>query len=101
MDRVDPRPRRRYQRPPMAFHEGELAVQERAGVLDEASRVGRMLRNRISPGPQQFLAGRRFAILAARVPDGAVWTSLVAGQLPFLTTNAEGRFLRIGGSPRT
>ena len=84
----------------MAFHEGELEVQERAGVLDEASRVGRMLRNRISSGPAAFLAARRFAVLAARVPDGAVWTSIVAGQLPFLTTDAEGRFLRVAGVPR-
>jgi uncharacterized protein len=84
----------------MAFHEGELAVQERAGVLDEASRVGRMLRNRISPGPQEFLAARRFAVLAARVSDGAVWASIVAGKLPFLTTDPDGRLLRIASGPR-
>ena len=85
----------------MAFHEGELAVQERAGVLDDAARVGRMVRNQISPGPREFLAGRRFAVLAAALPDGAVWTSIVAGQLPFLTSDASGQFLRIAGAPRS
>ena len=84
----------------MAFHEGELAVQERAGVLTDASRTGKILRNRISPGPQEFLAERRFAVLAARTPDGAVWTSIVAGPLPFLTSDHEGRLLRIAGIPR-
>jgi hypothetical protein len=39
-------------------------------------------------------------VLAARTPDGAVWASIVAGQLPFLTTEDEGRFLRIAGIPR-
>jgi uncharacterized protein len=85
----------------MAFHEGELAVQERAGVLHDAARVGRMVRNQISPGPREFLAGRRFAVLAASVPDGSIWTSIVAGQLPFLTTDAAGHFLRIAGVPRS
>jgi uncharacterized protein len=85
----------------MAFHEGELAVQEQAGVLDDAARTGRMLRSQISPGPREFLAGRRFAVLAARVPDGAVWTSIVAGQLPFLTTDGGGHFLRIAAVPRS
>ena len=85
----------------MAFHEGELAVQERAGVLDDAARTGRMVRSQISPGPREFLAGRRFAVIAATAPDGAVWSSIVAGQLPFLTTDAAGHFLRIAGVPRS
>ena len=85
----------------MAFHEGELAVQERAGVLEEAAHVGRFLRNHISPGPRDFLARRRFAVLAASVPDGSVWTSIVAGPLPFLTADEKGHFLRIGGLPRS
>jgi hypothetical protein len=84
----------------MAFHEGELAVQQQAGVLTEAGRIGRIVRTRIPPGAQQFLAERRFAVLAARVPDGAVWTSIVARQLPFLTVDSEGQFLRIAAIPR-
>jgi predicted pyridoxine 5'-phosphate oxidase superfamily flavin-nucleotide-binding protein len=85
----------------MPFHEGELAVQERAGFLDDARRGGKFLRARISSGAQAFLATRRFAILASRAPDGAVWTSIVAGQLPFLTSDQDGRFLRIGGVTRS
>ena len=84
----------------MPFHEGELAVQERAGFLDDARRGGKFLRARISPGAQAFLATRRFAILAARAPDGAVWTTIIAGQLPFLTSD-QGGLLRIGGVTRS
>src|SRR5215813_10593629 len=85
----------------MPFHEGELAVQERAGVLTDAARIGKFLRRRIPPAAQAFLTGRRFAVLAARVPDGAVWTSILAGQLPFLTSDTEGRVLRIAAIPRS
>src|SRR5215813_6183365 len=85
----------------MSFHEGELAVQERAGVLTDAARVGKFLRRRIPAAPQAFLTQRRFAVLAARVPDGAVWASILARQLPFLTPDTEGRFLRIAAIPRS
>ncbi len=49
------------------FHEGELAVQERAGVALEAARLTGMLAPAdLRGGLGRFLAGRSYAAMAAR-----------------------------------
>ena len=63
----------------MAFHEGEILVQDRAGVRGEARRVGQMLRVEIRPDVRPWLAERRFVVLAAETVGGRVWVSILAG----------------------
>jgi predicted pyridoxine 5'-phosphate oxidase superfamily flavin-nucleotide-binding protein len=73
------------------YHEGELAVQERAGAGDMARRIVRGLRAEIPPGADAFLRKRRFAVLGwpeAAPGDGAsaprMWASPLFGEPGFL-----------------
>ncbi|HXE89659.1 MAG TPA: pyridoxamine 5'-phosphate oxidase family protein [Terriglobales bacterium] len=76
------------------FHEGELAVQKRAGVAVEAARLGRSIFDMIPRPAQRFLLERRFAVLGAADEEGRVWASLLAGPPGFLQTVDE-RTVRI------
>jgi len=68
-----------------AFHEGELAVQARAGVDAEARNLGRGISRAIPPGAESFLEAQRIAILAGVDEAGRVWASLVTGKPGFIT----------------
>lgn len=83
----------------MSFHPGELLVQERAGVLGEAQRVGQMLRPAISPGARAFLAERRFVVLSAATVGGRVWVSVLAGPAGFLEVSEDGTRLDVSVGP--
>ncbi len=62
------------------FHEGELAVQRRAGVADVARRVGEgSIEPELAPEVTAFLTHQLFLFCATRTPDGAVWASLLVG----------------------
>jgi predicted pyridoxine 5'-phosphate oxidase superfamily flavin-nucleotide-binding protein len=62
------------------FHEGELAVQRRAGVADVARRVGEgSIEPELAPEVIAFLSHQLFLFCATRTPDGGVWASLLAG----------------------
>ena len=84
----------------MSFHEGELAVQKQAGVLTSAGRTGRMVQRTIAPARWNFLTERRFAVLAAQTPDGAVWASIVTGPPGFLAIEDHGAALHIRANVR-
>lgn len=67
------------------FHDGELAVQRRAGVADQAARLAGMLAPAdLGGGLGLFLAGRTFAALTARARDGRLWVSPLTGAPGFL-----------------
>ena len=68
-----------------AFHEGERAVQERAGVAGMASRVAGSIHGEIPQAARDFLLEQPFAVLASRTADGRVWASLVHGAPGFLS----------------
>jgi hypothetical protein len=81
------------------FHEGELAVQERAGVALEASRLTGMLAQAdLRGGLGLFLAGRGYAAMAARDPAGRLWVSPLTGDPGFLRV-AGPTTLEIGAAP--
>jgi uncharacterized protein len=62
------------------FHEGELAVQRRAGVADVARRVGEgSIERELAPEVSAFIAHQLFLFCATRTPDGGVWASLLVG----------------------
>jgi predicted pyridoxine 5'-phosphate oxidase superfamily flavin-nucleotide-binding protein len=73
------------------FHAGELAVQRRAGVEAEASRLTGMLAEPdLRGGLGRFLAGRTYAALSARDPAGRLWVSPLTGPEGFLEPTGAG-----------
>jgi predicted pyridoxine 5'-phosphate oxidase superfamily flavin-nucleotide-binding protein len=82
------------------FHEGELFVQERAGLTDEALRFTRMLGAReFSYAMSSFVADRDLAFVTSRDSSGMLWTSAVYGEPGFCqadraTLHVKGRPLR-------
>lgn len=85
------------------FHEGELEVQRRAGVADEAAEVGRIVASTISSGAARFLSGQRLAVAATLDDEAQPWASLLTGPAGFLQVVDE-RLLRValprlGGDP--
>ena len=67
------------------FHEGERAVQARAGVAAEARGLGRGISRTIPPGAGPFLQSQRLAVMAGVDPAERVWASLVMGNPGFIT----------------
>jgi uncharacterized protein len=75
------------------YHEGELAVQTRAGAAEMAQRIGRSIRADVSPLAAAFLAEQRFAVLGWPDGDGGrgrVWASPVFGAPGFLSATPDG-----------
>jgi uncharacterized protein len=83
----------------VTFHEGELLVQDRAGVRGEARRVGQMLRPAIRPDARTFLAERRFAVVSAEGDGGRVWASILVGPPGFLASSDDGTWLDVSVRP--
>lgn len=84
---------------PSGFHEGELAVQQQAGVRGEASRLRRMLDPAdLSGGAARFLASQNLAILSGRDHDGRLWTSPLTGPAGFLEAT-DANTLRVHTTP--
>jgi predicted pyridoxine 5'-phosphate oxidase superfamily flavin-nucleotide-binding protein len=65
------------------FHRGELAVQERVGVRQQAAKIGGSIHGAVPPGAGAFLAQRRFVVLATADPDGRPWASILTGSPGF------------------
>jgi uncharacterized protein len=68
---------------PARFHEGERAVQRRAGVEDVAARVGRNVIDAIAPDHAAFLARQPFVVIAANDGVGRIWASPLVGGVGF------------------
>lgn len=80
------------------FHEGERAVQTRAGVAAMAARVAGGIRAELPPRAQSFLLDQRFAVLASRDTQGRMWASIVYGPAGFLSSPSE-RGIEIDAAP--
>jgi len=66
------------------FHNGELAVQARAGVSEAARQTGRIVRNRLLPGAQEFIERQIMVVSASLDSQGRVWASLLQGMPGFI-----------------
>ncbi len=64
---------------PSPFHPGEIAVQKRVGVLEQARDLEGMFRDSIKPAVAEFLAQHPFAVLSSTDATGNVWASPLAG----------------------
>jgi uncharacterized protein len=82
-----------------AFHPGELAVQERAGVRDRAARVGGSIHREIPEAARVFLAQRRYVVLATGDDRGRPWASVLSGP-PGFARAAGPRTIRLAAPPR-
>jgi predicted pyridoxine 5'-phosphate oxidase superfamily flavin-nucleotide-binding protein len=59
------------------FHAGELAVQERAGVRAQASKIGLGIRAAIPDFACEMLREQRLAVIASVDREGRVWASVL------------------------
>lgn len=74
----------------MIYHAGEIAVQARLGVREEADSLAKAMGSAIiTPSMQNFLASQRLAIASTIDADHRVWASLLTGEPGFLQTVAE------------
>ncbi len=72
------------------FHEGELAVQARAGEADNAVLNSRMIGASIMLPALPFMAKQPWAILGGPDAEGQLWCSALVGEPGFVAPNAEG-----------
>lgn len=75
--------------PNTVFHEGEIEIQQRAGVEELSRRVGASIHSVIPPVAQQFLLNQTMIILTGINDRGEVWTSFLNGPLGFLSLSDE------------
>ena len=80
------------------FHPGEIEIQRRAGVVDQARKVGRIVASGLPTGVAPFLARQRLAVAGSIDPAGRVWASLLTGPAGFLAV-VDSRSLRVAARP--
>jgi hypothetical protein len=68
----------------MSFHSGEITVQNRAGVREEAIRLEGLIGNLLKPVAETFLAAQHLAIAGTVDGEGRVWASLLTGEPGFM-----------------
>ena len=66
------------------FHEGELAVQARAGVAEAARQTERVIRDRLIPGVEGFIRSQPLVFCASIDRGGNVWASMIQGAPGFV-----------------
>jgi len=78
------------------FHEGERAVQRRAGVERDAARVGGIVGSWIPGEYAEFLSSQTFVVVAGRDTRSRVWASALAGPEGFARALDDRRLLLSG-----
>ena len=66
------------------YHEGELQVQERVGVLDEGAQNSRVIQDSIIKGTLRFISQLPMAVFGSLDPEGNVWSSVFVGKPGFM-----------------
>jgi uncharacterized protein len=67
------------------YHSGELEIQRRMGVHEDAARLERIVSRTLSPHVASFLVEQQSAVAASVDAEGAVWASLLSGPRGFLS----------------
>ncbi len=81
------------------FHDGERAVQRRAGAEQFAARVGRGIVPWIRPEYAEFLSQQPFVVVAGQDAKERVWASLIVGGTGFARAVDDRRLLLAGALP--
>ncbi|MGW5875989.1 pyridoxamine 5'-phosphate oxidase family protein [Nocardiopsis terrae] len=81
-----------------SYHPGEIAVQRRASLTDQAASSGRAIHEGIPGIAADFLATQRWFVLGAADTRGDVWCSLLTGPTGFLRAH-DARTLDIAALP--
>jgi predicted pyridoxine 5'-phosphate oxidase superfamily flavin-nucleotide-binding protein len=79
---------------PSAFHEGELAVQHRAGESHNAILNSRLITPWIMPQALPFVAKQPWVILGGLDAEGALWCSALVGESGFIDPDPDGATVR-------
>ena len=80
------------------FHEGERAVQRRAGVERMAAQVGRNILSFVPTEFGAFLGQQSFVVVASQGQDGRAWASLITGGAGFARA-LDDRQILLAGMP--
>jgi hypothetical protein len=80
------------------FHEGERALQRRAGAERVAAQVGRMIYPFIPGEFAEFLSRQPFVVVASQDHHDRVWASLIAGGIGFARVLDDHQLL-LAGAP--
>ena len=87
------------------FHEGELAIQRRAGAVAQGRNSGRMIADTIIAGAIRFVKKQPFVVMGSVDEHQSLWSSIVVGSVGFMTAEPRtleidlSRTLRIDGDP--
>ncbi|MET8342114.1 pyridoxamine 5'-phosphate oxidase family protein [Streptomyces microflavus] len=80
------------------YHDGELAVQHRAGLRDPAAGSLRAIRDAVPDAAAVFLARQPMIVIGAADASGHLWSTLLTGEPGFLGV-PDPRTLTIGALP--
>lgn len=81
------------------FHTGELAAQRKAGVREQAERIGGMVRTEMPTAAAAFLAAQPLLVIGAADQAGRMWSSALTGRPGFLRAEAGGETVEISARP--
>lgn len=71
------------------YHAGELAIQERVGVLNEGARNARVIQDSIIKGALHFINQQSMVVLGSLDEDQNVWVSVIFGKTGFMRAEDE------------
>lgn len=77
------------------FHEGEIAIQVRAGERDKAVLNGRVISDTIPAGARLFLAQQAYCAVGWVDGNAHVWTSFLVAEPGFARSESEGETVAI------
>ena len=66
------------------YHAGELAMQERAGVAEQAQHVGAIIRSYVPSIARDFLQKQRMVVLSMQDSRKQMWASVLTGPAGFI-----------------
>lgn len=71
--------------PSTIYHEGELAIQQRARAVQQARSNGRVIGNTIIPGAIKFTKKQPFIVTGSVDKQQDLWASIIVGNTGFIT----------------
>ncbi len=75
------------------FHQGQIEVQEKAGVRDTAIQVGNSIKTNLPEVGQTFVSQQRMALAGSVDPEGRLWASMLTGEPGFTQALSEQQML--------